>query len=100
MAIQGQSFTAQATEYRLVAVLAGVPALLVWLAAVEGVSTGVKATIAGLFGTFLVLGFRVLDDLVPIGLEEMPFVYMAFSTALLGVAFRVAARGPEMAASP
>ncbi len=100
MAIQGQSFTAQATEYRLVAVLAGIPALLVWLAAVEGVSTGVKATIAGLFGTFLVVGFRVLDDLVPIGLEEMPFVYLAFSTALLGVAFRVAARGPEMAASP
>jgi Glycosyltransferase family 87 len=92
MAIQGLSFTAQATEYRLVAVLAGVPALLVWLAAVEGVSTRVKVTIAGLFGAFLVLAFRVLDDVAPIGREEMLFVYLAFSAAFLGVALRVAAR--------
>jgi hypothetical protein len=92
MAIQALSFTAQATEYRLVSVLAGVPALLVWLGAADGVSARVKVTTAALFGTFLVVGFRVLDDLAPIGLEEMPFVYLASSIALLAIAVRVAAR--------
>lgn len=41
----------------------------------------------------------MLDDLIPIGLEETPFACFLFSAALLGVALRLAARTESSASS-
>ena len=71
-------------EYRTVATLGMVPALIVWLEIEPAVPASTKVATSAAFGLFLIVAFR-LFGLTAIGFVTMTGIYLALALFFLGV---------------
>lgn len=64
MFIQGMCFGTISFEYRMVSMFGLIPAFILWLALAETVPAKIKLSTAFLFGTFIIISFRIFHYLI------------------------------------